>query len=72
MIPHGRPGTGASTACTTATSCPEDVDYVCMPLFHANALLLSCTTAIVAGTSVVLDERFSASRFWERVQQPSA
>lgn len=47
---------------------PGDVDYVCMPLFHANALLLSCATAIMAGTSVVLDEKFSTSRFWERVR----
>ncbi|TFZ03166.1 ATP-dependent acyl-CoA ligase [Ramlibacter henchirensis] len=43
---------------------PGDVDYVCMPLFHANALLMACGMAIVAGTTVVLDVRFSASQFW--------
>lgn len=51
---------------------PDDVDYVCMPLFHANALLLSTTTALMAGSSVVLDERFSASRFWDRIRQYGA
>lgn len=46
--------------------------YTCLPLFHANAQVLSVAAALVAGASVVLDGRFSASRFWERIRQTGA
>ncbi|AZW45079.1 ATP-dependent acyl-CoA ligase [Bordetella bronchiseptica] len=68
MIPHGAAWHWGKHSVHYRYFLPEDVDYVCMPLFHANALLLSCTTAIVAGTAVVLDERFSVSRFWDRIR----
>lgn len=68
MIPHGAAWHWGKHSAHYRYVLPGDVEYVCMPLFHANALLLSCTTAIMAGTSVVLDEKFSASRFWERAR----
>jgi fatty-acyl-CoA synthase len=40
---------------------PDDVGYVCMPLFHSNALMVGWLPAIVAGASVALARRFSAS-----------
>src|SRR5690606_7212600 len=52
MIPHGAAWYWGKHSVRYRYVLPGDVDYVCMPLFHANALLLSCTTAIVAGTSV--------------------
>lgn len=51
---------------------PDDVDYVYLPLFHANALLLGVTTALMAGTTVALSPRFSASRFWDDVRAAGA
>jgi crotonobetaine/carnitine-CoA ligase len=45
----------------------EDIIYTCLPLFHANALVLSMLPAMIAGASFALSERFSASRFWEEV-----
>ncbi|WP_226797671.1 ATP-dependent acyl-CoA ligase [Cupriavidus necator] len=51
---------------------PDDVDYVYLPLFHANALLLGVTTALIAGTTVALQRRFSASRFWDDVRMAGA
>lgn len=47
----------------------EDIDYVFMPLFHGNALLLSVTAAMMAGTSIALTRKFSASRFLSDVRQ---
>ena len=47
----------------------SDVMYTCMPLFHANALLVTCTSALHVGARVVLEEKFSASRFWESIRK---
>jgi fatty-acyl-CoA synthase len=42
---------------------PEDRGYACMPLFHSNAIFLGVMPGFVAGGSIGLRERFSASRF---------
>jgi fatty-acyl-CoA synthase len=39
----------------------DDVGYVCMPLFHSNALMVGWAPSIVSGASVGLARRFSAS-----------
>jgi fatty-acyl-CoA synthase len=41
----------------------DDVGYICMPLFHSNALMVGWAPSIVYGASVGLARRFSASRF---------
>lgn len=46
--------------------------YTCLPLFHANAQVLTVAAALVSGASVVIDERFSASRFWDRMRATGA
>lgn len=51
---------------------PGEVDYVFLPLFHANALLLGITSALMAGTTVALARRFSTSRFWSDVRMAGA
>jgi crotonobetaine/carnitine-CoA ligase len=43
----------------------DDVLYTCLPLFHANALLLTTARALAAGRPMALARRFSASRLWE-------
>jgi len=40
-----------------------------LPLFHVNALCHMCLGMLSVGGSVVLTERFSASRFWDEVRQ---
>jgi len=47
---------------------PDDVLYTALPLFHANALVLTSSWAMGAGLSFGLDNKFSASRFWERTK----
>jgi len=42
---------------------PDDVGYVAMPLFHSNSLMVGLAPALVAGASVGLARKFSASRF---------
>lgn len=50
---------------------PEDVLYTCLPLFHTNALN-ACFQALVTGAAIVCDERFSVSRYFERLAATGA
>ena len=40
---------------------PDDIGYVCMPLFHSNAVQVGWAPSIVTGCSVGLARQFSAS-----------
>jgi fatty-acyl-CoA synthase len=42
---------------------PDDVGYVCMPLFHSNSLMCGWAPSIVYAASIGLARRFSASRW---------
>ncbi|MGW2559073.1 AMP-binding protein [Streptomyces sp. NPDC001514] len=41
----------------------DDVHYLCMPMFHGNAVIADWAPALVAGASVALRRRFSVSGF---------
>lgn len=57
-------GRAARTATASAVAfASDDVLYCAMPLFHGNALLANLLPGLVAGASVVLRPRFSASAF---------
>src|SRR5207302_59458 len=43
---------------------PEDRNLVVLPYFHGNAQYYSTMSALVVGASLVVTDRFSASRFW--------
>src|SRR5688572_1890287 len=42
-----------------------------LPLFHVNALCHTCIAMLSVGGSIVLTEKFSASRFWNEVREYS-
>jgi acyl-CoA synthetase (AMP-forming)/AMP-acid ligase II len=42
-----------------------------LPLFHVNALCHTCIAMLSVGGSIVLTEKFSASRFWSEVRDYS-
>ena len=48
---------------------PDDVHYVCMPMFHGNAVIADWAPALAAGAGVALRRRFSASRFLADVRR---
>jgi fatty-acyl-CoA synthase len=48
---------------------PDDVGYICMPLFHSNALMVGWAPSIVAGASVGLARKFSASSWLPDVRR---
>ncbi|WP_326808450.1 MULTISPECIES: AMP-binding protein [unclassified Streptomyces] len=45
-----------------------DVHYLCMPMFHGNAVLAGWAPALAGGAGVALARRFSASRFLPEVR----
>ncbi|WP_322870324.1 AMP-binding protein [Streptomyces goshikiensis] len=47
---------------------PQDVHYICMPLFHGNAVIADWLPALVAGAPVALRRRFSATAFLDDVR----
>ncbi|MBW2709134.1 MAG: AMP-binding protein, partial [Deltaproteobacteria bacterium] len=47
---------------------PDDVLYTCLPLFHANALMLTAGFAMAGGRPFGLDTKFTASGFWDRLR----
>jgi fatty-acyl-CoA synthase len=51
---------------------PDDVGYICMPLFHSNALMVGWAPSLVAGCSVALARRFSASGWLPDVRRYGA
>lgn len=51
---------------------PDDVGYVSMPLFHSNSLMVGWAPALVAGASVGLARRFTASGWLEDVRRYGA
>lgn len=42
--------------------------YTCLPLFHANAQLVTTCPVLLGGGTLILDGRFHASTFWERLR----
>jgi crotonobetaine/carnitine-CoA ligase len=48
---------------------PDETLYTCLPLFHANALLLTVVRGLVVGRPVVMSRKFSASAFWDEMRR---
>ena len=46
--------------------------FTCLPFFHANAQYYSTMGSLAAGATLVVVERFSASRFWDQVREADA
>ena len=60
-------GFASWTAATAA-----DRFFTCLPFFHANAQYYSTMGTLAAGATLIVAERFSASRFWEQARQAGA
>lgn len=69
---YGRTGVKMMSVVSHTLLSPRDVYFTCLPLFHANALMLTVMNALNADARVALRERFSASRFWDEVRETGA
>ena len=50
---------------------PSDVFMTAMPLFHVNAIVTTCLTAMWCGASVVLNRKWKPQLFWDRAYAES-
>ena len=50
----------------------QDRLFTCLPLYHANAQYYSTMGSLASGGSLILVNRFSASRFWNQIRQYGA
>jgi acyl-CoA synthetase (AMP-forming)/AMP-acid ligase II len=48
---------------------PADRGYCCLPLFHVNAEVVGVLSTLCAGACLVLDAKFSRSRFWSLIAE---
>ena len=55
---------------THATS--RDRFFTCLPYFHANAQYYSTMGTMAAGATLIVESRFSASRYWSQVKESRA
>jgi crotonobetaine/carnitine-CoA ligase len=72
LMPHAHVVLMAIGLARTMRLSPDDLYYVCMPLFHANGLFLQVVGSLVAGARVVLVPRFSASAWLDDIRQTGA
>ena len=69
VLPHNHNiNLGTSTA-EVAGYGEDDVLLSVFPLFHANAKYMSTIAAMVVGAKVIINHRFSASRFWDQCRR---
>ncbi len=51
---------------------PDDRFFTCLPFYHANIQYYSTMGALATGATLVIVDRFSASRFWSQVREARA
>lgn len=70
---HGRMvETGKSIGANIYGIAPDDVGYVAMPLFHANALMCGFMPALYYGTGVAMIRKFSKTRWLSDIRRYGA
>lgn len=72
VVPHHAYVAAGSTMASSVGVRSDDRIMVVLPLFHANPQMYAVASAVVAGASLVLLPRFSASRFWADAERYGA
>jgi long-chain acyl-CoA synthetase len=68
-LTHGNELVNAAMAAELVPLAPGERVGMLLPLFHANAQVVTCVIPMMIGCEVVMWERFSASQFWATVQE---
>lgn len=63
IVGQGRLGTLAQTMVGRTGLDRESVTYLCMPLFHGNAVMMNFAPALTCGARIAMARKFSASAF---------
>jgi carnitine-CoA ligase len=72
LIPHAHGYLMARNAAKTLRVGEEDVYYICMPMFHSNALFMQAFGCLLAGCRAYVVKRFSPSRWLDDVRASQA
>jgi crotonobetaine/carnitine-CoA ligase len=51
---------------------PSDVVYTCLPLFHANALLIATCATLLVRARIAISPKFSVRRYWRELAESRA
>ena len=68
MVPHALALTDSLDFIRFMDYRPDETTYCPLPLFHAAGLWHGFMAAMLAGASIAIVDRFSASRFWDDVR----
>ena len=69
VVGQGRLGRLTEALVDRARLRRDSVTYLCMPLFHGNAVMLNLATAMQVGATVAMTRKFSASQFADDVHR---
>ena len=72
VVPHAHMHTFAAHVVDQLQIDADDVYYVCLPLFHANAQFMQVLPCLMTGAELVIAETFSASRWLEDLRDCGA
>jgi len=72
MLSHAWVYVAASDYIEGMRATSEDILFTCLPMFHGNARLVTLYPAMLIGAKVVMYERFSATRHWDRIRKAKA
>lgn len=68
LIPYGLAGVFAQAIVEVGRLTSQDVYYVCLPLFHANAQFMQVLPCLLVGARVSIWPSFSASQWLEQIR----
>lgn len=72
VVPHAHMHTFAAHVVDQLHIDSDDIYYVCLPLFHANAQFMQVLPCLMTGAELVIAESFSASRWLEDLRDCGA
>jgi crotonobetaine/carnitine-CoA ligase len=72
VVPHAHMHTFAAHIVEQLRIVEDDVYYVCLPMFHANAQFMQVLPCLMTGAEVVLTDAFSASRWLDELRESGA
>jgi crotonobetaine/carnitine-CoA ligase len=72
MVTHEMYVAAGQGYATWVEATSQDRFFTCLPLSHGNAQYYSTMGSLAVGASLILEERFSASRFWDQVRESEA
>jgi len=51
---------------------PEDIQYLCLPLYHNSGINIAWAVTVVSGGTIALRRKFSAGAFWDDIRKYKA